>query len=55
MAEAASRRLQRHCSQDVARERLAAFFEAHAAAIDYARRVSRAAAAASGDTPCARS
>lgn len=56
MAEAASRRLQRHCSQDVARERLAPFFEAHAAAIDYARRVSRAAAAAaSGDAPCARS
>ena len=56
MAEAASRRLQQHCSQDVAREHLARFFAAHAAAIGYARRDARAAApAATGNTPCARS
>jgi len=56
MAEAASRRLQRHCSQEVARERLARFFAAHAAAIGYASRDARAGAlAATGNAPCARS
>ncbi len=56
MAEAASRRLQQHCSQDVAREHLARFFAAHAAAIGYARRDAHAAAlAATGNAPCARS